>query len=122
MKKIIKILISIIFIIWISILFVVNKNNYDKKKFNVSNINYINQYDSKYIVRNDKNLYLFSLKYNLIFDISLDKVCSKLDNYDIIYRQEDFQYINSYNKDDNLVVEYYDIYDCELISKTSMRG
>lgn len=122
MRKIVIILLSIILTIYVSILFIVKNNKYDKKKINVSMIDYINQYDSKYIVRNDKHLYLFSDKYNLIFDISLDKVCSKLHNYDIIYRQEDFQYINSYYENDNLVVEYYDIHDCKLISKTNMRG
>lgn len=124
MKKYILIFFLIILFIFSLILFITYNNNFNRysSKFKIDDINYINYYDNKYIVRNNENLYLFSNEYNKLFDISLDKVCSNFTNYDIIYRQEDFEYLNDYYEKGNLIYEYYDIHNCNLILKQVLGG
>lgn len=100
-----------------------NNKYYDdiRDKLNVSNV-YVNEYDSKYIVLDDLNLSLYDKDYGFMFSISKNKVCDIKQKYDIIYRKEDFMYIHSYYEGDNLVYEFYNIYNCKLEDKIVLRG
>ena len=83
---------------------------------------YVNEYDSKYIAYDDKELFLYGEDYKLIFSISLEKVCDNDKKYDIIYRHDDFMYMNSYYEKDDLIYEFYNIYDCKFVDKIVLRG
>ena len=83
---------------------------------------YVNEYDSKYIAYDDKELFLYGEDYKLVFSISLEKVCDNDKKYDIIYRHDDFMYMNSYYEKDDLIYEFYNIYDCKFVDKIVLRG
>lgn len=83
---------------------------------------YVNEYDSKYIAYDDKELFLYGEDYKLIFSISLEKVCDNDKKYDIIYRHDDFMYMNSYYEKDDLIYEFYNVYDCKFVDKIVLRG
>lgn len=93
-----------------------------KEKIGLKEISYINKYDDKYLVLDKDNLYLFDNKYEEIIQMDRDKLCENKNNYEIIYRNEDFQYLKDYYKNDELVYEYYNIYDCKLIEKIVLGG
>jgi len=93
-----------------------------KESIRINNISYINKYDDKYLVLDKDNLYLFDSDYNEVIKISRDKLCENKDNYEIIIRDMEFQYLNDYYDKDKLVYEYYNIYDCSLIEKIVLGG
>ena len=127
MKKIVGwIILIIIFISSLLIGYMVNNDQKQiekmKEKIKVNDISYINKYDDKYLVLDKDSLYLFNSKYEEIIKIDRDKLCDNINNYEIIYRNEDFQYLDDYYEKDNLVYEYYNIYNCELIEKIVLGG
>lgn len=125
MKKLLLVVGFIILFIYILICLIISN---DKKYSNNiedklgQDFKYVNEYDSKYIAYDDKNLYLYGGDYKFIFSISLEKVCDNNKMYDIIYRHDDFMYMNSYYEKDDLVYEFYNIYDCKFIDKIVLRG
>lgn len=130
MKKVVLIFIGIVFFFFFTIFIMTfnNNRNLSKEKemviknSSIMDIEYLNKYDNKIIVMDKENLYLFDNKYKLILEISLDKVYDNKKNYDIIYRNEKFMYMNDYLSKGKLVFEYYDIESYEFIDKVILGG
>lgn len=126
MKKVVRWLILIIGFWFLGISYMVNNDeNYSDSliaKLQNDNITYINPYGDWYIVLDKENLYLYDQKYTEIIKISNDNLCQNTNNYEIIYRNESFQYLKDYYQSDKLVYEYYHIYTCELIEKNVLGG
>ena len=127
MKRVV-IYVVVIFLLVISILIGYMLNNdkkyYEKmiKNIKLKDIEYINKYDNKYIVMDKENVYLYNDKYEEIIMIDKDKLCGNTDNYELIYRNKEFQYLNDYYKDSKLVYEYINAYNCEFIEKIVLGG
>lgn len=127
MKRVVKYIVGIVLLV-ISILigYMINndKNYYQEmiKNINLKEIKYINKYDNKYIVIDKDSLYLFDDKYEEILRIDSDKLCDNSDNYELIYRNEEFQYLNDYYQDKKLIYEYFNAYNCEFIEKIVLGG
>lgn len=119
------ILIFIIILLYFSLIFFIVDNNSRKdiiKKLKLDNVSYFNEYDNKYIILDDKNLYVFDKDYEKVFDISLEKICNKDKKYDIIYRKDLLVYMDDYYKDNDLIYDYYDIYTCKKIDSITLGG
>jgi len=125
MKKMVLIIGFVLLFFFLIISYMVNNNSKYldnmEEKFGIDNIKYINKYDNKYVLVDDEYLYLFDYDYRNIISISADKICEKI-NFDIIYRNEEFQYLNDYYLDGNLIYEYYNVYNCKLIEKIVLGG
>ena len=127
MKKIVGYI--VLFIVFISSILIGYMLNNDRKYFNkmkdkigLDNISYINKYNNYYLVLDNENLYLFNSDYEKIIELDKDKLCQNKNNYEIIYRDEDFQYLKDYQIDGDLVFEYVNIYNCKLIEKIVLGG
>jgi len=125
MKKMVLIIGFVLLFFFLIISYMVNNNSKYldnmEEKFGIDNIKYINKYDNKYVLVDDEYLYLFDYDYRNIISISADKICEKI-NFDIIYRNEEFQYLNDYYLDNNLIYEYYNVYNYKLIEKIVLGG
>lgn len=84
---------------------------------NIYNIEYINIYNNYYIVLDSNNLYLITNKYNILLTIDRVLLHSNTNNYDIIYRNDKFMYVNDLSKMNKLRYRYYDIYTYKLIDE-----
>lgn len=130
MKKILKIIICIFFIIFISICYMVYiDNKYNERiisniisKTMIDSVIYYNKYDKYFIVMDNKYLYLLDNKYREIFKVDKIKIYDNINNYDIIYKNDLFMYMKDYYKNDKLIYEYYDLYTYELIDKVVLGG
>jgi len=126
MKKVVKWLILIIGFWFVAISYIViNDQAYFNKlqaKLENNNLSYINPYGEWYIALDNENLYLYDRNYTEIIKISNNNLCQNNEKYEIIYRDEVFQYLKDYYQDDTLVCEYYNIYTCELIEKKVLGG
>lgn len=127
MKKVVGyILLIIVFISSIMVGYMLNNDrkyfNKMKDKIGLDNISYINKYNNYYLVLDNENLYLFNSDYEKIIELDKDKLCQNKNNYEIIYRDEDFQYLKDYQIDGDLVFEYVNIYNCKLIEKIVLGG
>ena len=130
MKKLGLLLCGIIIVI-LGLVFYINYN--DKSYFgsikkeitnntDIKEIKYINVYNNNYIVLNDEYLYLVDDKYNIILEVEEFLIHENRNNYDIIYNDNRFMYLNDVYQDNKLVYEYYDIYTYELIKKVIVGG
>ena len=104
-------------------------NNYvNKLKNNIINstdikkINYINNYDSYYIITDNENIYLVDNNYELILKKDISLVHPNNNNYDIIYKNKTLMYFNNYIKRNVLINEYYDINTYKLIDRVFVGG
>ena len=130
MKKIIKIFIGIIILIFILILGMVrnNKKNYNKMIKEIENntlvkeVVYVNKYNNYFIVEDNEYLYLINDKYKIISEIDINLLYKNSKNYDIIYRDERFMYMEDNYKDGKLYYKYYDIYNYSLIDEIMVGG
>ena len=130
MKKVVKIVIGLIIILFMFITYMV----YDDNKYNnkiiknivknteIKDIIYFNEYNNYYIVKDKDYIYLFDKKYKEIFKVDNVLVYENKKNYDIIYKDELLMYMNDYYKNNRLVYEYYNIYTYELIDKVIVGG
>ena len=126
MKKIIKIFIIIVILLFGMIFFVTEIDNRDTKKLiedisnntQIDNIKYINRYGEYYIVLNDKYLYAINKEYKAISELDKILLYENKNNYDIIYDNELFMYMEEVNN----IYKYYDIYSYELIREVDMGG
>lgn len=91
-------------------------------KTSVEKVNYINKYGNYYIVMNDEYLYLIDDKYEIITKKDKILIYDNKNNYDIIYKDDEFMYFNNYYKNNKLVYEYYSIYTYELIDRVFVGG
>lgn len=130
MKKIIKIFIGIIILIFILILGMVRNNdkNYNKMIKEIENnalvkeVVYVNKYNNYFIVEDNEYLYLINDKYEIISEIDINLLYKNSKNYDIIYRDERFMYMEDNYKDGKLYYQYYDIYNYSLIDEIMVGG
>ena len=130
MKKIIKIFIGIIILIFILILGMVRNNdkNYNKMIKEIENntlvkeVEYINKYNNYFIVEDNEYLYLINDKYEIISEIDINLLYKNSKNYDIIYKDERFMYMEDNYKDGKLYYKYYDIYNYSLIDEIMVGG
>ena len=126
MKKIIKIFIIIVILLFGMIFLVTEIDNRDTKKLiedissntQIDNIKYINRYGEYYIVLNDKYLYAINREYKIISEVDKILLYENENNYDIIYDNELFMYMEEVNN----IYKYYDIYSYELIREVDMGG
>lgn len=106
----------------------IDKNNTKKMKdiilenTKIDNISYVNKYDDKYIVSDDKNTYLFNSKYEEILRIANYLLHENKNNYQIIYKDNALVYLDDYIDKDSVVFKYYDIYTYELIDEIRVGG
>ena len=130
MKKIIKIFIGIIILIFILILGMVGNNdkNYNKMIKEIENntlvkeVVYVNKYNNYFIVEDNEYLYLINDKYEIISEIDINLLYKNSKNYDIIYKDERFMYMEDNYKDGKLYYKYYDIYNYSLIDEIMVGG
>ena len=108
------------------IISVIGIDNRDNKKLindisnntQIDNIKYINRYGEYYIVLNDKYLYAINKEYKAISELDKILLYENKNNYDIIYDNELFMYMEEVNN----IYKYYDIYSYELIREVDMGG
>jgi len=130
MKKVVRIFILIIFVIFVSIyimIYIDNKsiNNIEKyiiKNTDINDIEYINRYGDNYIVKDKKYLYLFNNKYDEIDRLDIKKVYNNKKNYDIVYRDNLFMYMDNYNDKYGVRFKFYDIESYELVDEVLVGG
>lgn len=130
MKKIIIAIISIILILFLSVLFIV-KNN-DKYKDNVLkevNKNYAkdvviaNKYGDKYVVKTKDNIVVLDDKYQEVESISLEEVADfDDDKYELVYRKNQIMYQKKEVKGSKVIYTYYDVKTKEEIDKIEIEG
>lgn len=130
MKKLIKIFISLLIIIFIFILYM----DYNDKRYgdslenkiinntDIKEINYINHYVDYYIVMDMDNLYVLDLKYVEILKIDKILIHENKRKYDMIYKDGIVMYMNDYYKNKKLIYEYYDLYTYELLDRVLVGG
>ena len=129
-KRILIILIVLFVLLYILMSFMVLLNNgFNNRKIDdiidntsVKVIEYFNEYDNYYIVMDNDNLYLFNDEYVELARIDIDLISENKNNYDIIYKDEKFLYMNNYKKKNKIVFEYYDIYEYKLVDKIVVGG
>ena len=130
MKRIVKIFVSIIIFLFIMIMFMIGNDNryYDKIKkiieeeCKIDNIIYINKYNDYYIVKDKEYLYLINSEYRIISEIDNNLLYENKENYDIIYDDEVFMYMDDEYIEDGVIYRYYDIYSYELINEIKVGG
>lgn len=130
MKKVVIAFISLLLFLFIGICIVVNidkNNNKDLeediiKNTNIKKIKYVNKYDNYYIVMDNNNLYLFDKDYDEILKVDTLKLYENRKNYDIVYRNNLFMYMDDCKNKDGVIFKYYDIYTYELIDEIVVGG
>ncbi len=93
-----------------------------KDKFDIEGIKYIKKYDNQYIVMDNEYLNLYNDKYEFIFKVEVKRLCKNKDNYGIIFKDNDFMYLEEKYIRDKLIYKYYNIYDCKLIDEIILGG
>ena len=88
----------------------------------IDNIIYINKYNDYYIVKDKEYLYLINSEYRIISEIYNNLLYENKENYDIIYDDEVFMYMDDEYIDDGVIYRYYDIYSYELINEIKVGG
>ncbi|MGN1358576.1 MAG: hypothetical protein ACI4WU_04335, partial [Bacilli bacterium] len=88
----------------------------------IDNIIYINKYNDYYIVKDREYLYLINSEYRIISEIDNNLLYENKENYDIIYDDEVFMYMDDEYIDDGVIYRYYDIYSYELINEIKVGG
>ena len=129
MKKLIKIFISTLIIVFVFILYMNYNDNKHidelKKKIikntDIKEINYLNTYGEYYIVLDNDNLYVLDKKYVELLKIDKILIHENTRNYDIIY-DEAPMYMRDYYKDNKLHYEYFDLYSYEKINEVLVGG
>lgn len=129
MKKVIITFISLLVMIFIFVMFTVNKNdkynddmvNYIKKNItSLESINYINKYDNYYIVKDNLNVMVIDNDMNIVLSEKLSNIYSSYD--DIVYRLNKLMYVEKIVKDNKVTYNYYDIYNHEEIDSIVVEG
>lgn len=129
MKKVIITFISLLVMIFIFVMFTVNKNDkynddmvsYIKKNItSLESINYINKYDNYYIVKDKDNVMVIDNDMNIVLSEKLSNIYSSYD--DIVYRLNRLMYVEKIVKDNKVTYNYYDIYSYEEIDSIVVEG
>lgn len=129
MKKVIITFISLLVMIFIFVMFTVNKNDkynndmvsYIKKNItSLESINYINKYDNYYIVKDNLNVMIIDNDMNIVLSEKLSNIYSSYD--DIVYRLNKLMYVEKIVEDNKVIYNYYDIYNHEEIDSIVVEG
>lgn len=129
-KRIIILIISIIFVLFIGMYVMIffdnryinNVKDVVSKNTNIKNIAYVNNYDDNYIVVNNEYLYLINSNYEEITRVDLSLMYDNKNDYDIVYKDKTIMYMKDFKNKDGVIFEYYDIYTGELIEKIVIGG
>jgi len=129
MKKLIKIFLSVLIIIFLLITYMDYSDSRYKTKLekmivkntDIKNVTYINAYGDYYIVMDDDNLYVFNDKYVELLKVDKILIHKNDKKYDIIYDEKPM-YMKDYYKDNKLYYEYYDLYSYEKIGEVLVGG
>ena len=130
MKKVVRVFIFIILFIFIgvNIMIFMDKKYIDNiendivKNTKIKNLEYINKYGNSYIVMDLEYLYLFNGKYEEVDKLVIDNVYNNKNNYDIVYRDNIFMYMDNYKNKDGVIFKYYDIETYDLIDEVVVGG
>lgn len=130
MKKVVRVFILVILFMFVSIYIMVyidNKSINDIEKLIIKNtdikdIEYINMYGNSYIIMDKKYLYLFDNKYDEIDKLDVKDIYENKKNYDIVYRDNLFMYMDNYENKDGVIFRYYDIENYELVDEIMVGG
>ena len=130
MKKLLIIFIGIIIVLFIGMCIMIGINNgYINrleediyKNTDISNIEYVNDYNGYYIVKNNEYIYLFNTDYEEITRIKSNLVYDNKNNYDIVYRDKTIMYMDNYKNEEGIIFKYYDIYTYEEVDKVIIGG
>ena len=88
----------------------------------IKDIKYINSYDGYYIVMDSKYIYLFNNDYVEIYKGDISKLYNNKNDYDLIYRDGNIMYMESFKNKDGVIFKYYDIFTYELIDEIMVGG
>lgn len=132
MKKILKIIGTLIIVVLLGILFIsyltnhnedyldnITKNiqeNYDIPE----EITYSNQYGNYYVVKTPSSVIVLNKEYQEVLKESSSVLAPNINNYALIYKTNKLMYENTIVKEDELTYEYYDAKTNELIKTTTM--
>ena len=130
MKKIIKVFICTLLVIFGFVLFMNHNDEYyiNKLKKNIidntelKEISYINYYDGYYIVMDNSFLYLYDNEYKELLSEDQILIHENSNNYDIIYKDNKFIYFSDKIEDNQLIYQYYNLYNYELIDEVLVGG
>lgn len=130
MRKIVVIIVSILILMFIGMNIMIGIDNgyiskIEKdiyKNTDVKKVDYVNEYDKHYIVRNNEYIYLFNNNYEEITRIKLNLVYENKNNYDIVYRDKTIMYMDNYKNEEGIIFKYYDIYTYKEIDKVIIGG
>lgn len=129
MRKLVKIIVFGIIIVYLFICYQVWNDKKDIKKYNkliinntdVEKIDYLNIYGDKYIVMDDDSLYVFDKDYHELLDIDRILIHENKNNYDIVYDLK-LMYQECLEKGNKIIYNYYDIYSYEFIKSVTLGG
>ena len=130
MKKIIKILLSLLAIVIIVILYfsyITDNNNQEKEKlakkitknYNIEEkINYTNEYNNYYILKTDSKVIVLTNDYKEVKKEDLSKLKEISPDLEIIYKTNKFIYEKTIRNKKKITYEYFDALTGEQINKT----
>lgn len=130
MRKVIRIFILVILVMFISISTMIcidnrSINRIEKKiinNTNIKDIEHINKYGNNYIVMDMEYLYLFNDKYEEIDRLDVNYIYDNKKKYDIVYRNNLFMYMDNYKYKNGVIFKYYDIESYEFIDEVMVGG
>lgn len=124
------IIIVVIILIGILSIFIipVTKNNKYKKNIlkdiynntDIKNISYYNKSNNYYIVKDDKNIYVFDLNYDKVYSKDINEIYDS--SLDIVYRRSNLYYEEKVRDKDKLTYKYYDISTYEEVFDIDVGG
>lgn len=132
MKKIGKIILTILSIIIIGILsisYIINQNynSLDQIKEtiqqnypNSGEITYANLYGNYYIFTTETNVIVLNREYKEVLKEKSNVLASNPNEYPLIYKTNKLMYEKTIIQNNNLIYEYYDAKTNKLIKKTTM--
>lgn len=130
-KNIICYIISVVVItILVLSIFIIpaTKNNKYKKNLlkdiynntDIKNISYYNKSNNYYIVKDDKNIYVFDLNYDKVYSKDINEIYDS--SLDIVYRRSNLYYEEKVRDKDKLTYKYYDISTYEEVFDIDVGG
>jgi len=129
LKKIITIILVIAFILWLSIFYIIKKNDkYEENLIEEIQDNYkineeiieVNKYDNKYIIISNTKIIVLNYKYINIFEENKNKLAKNTNNYILVYKNNKLVYENTILKKDKVIYEYYDAYTYEYLDNITL--
>ena len=131
MKKIIIIFICVVVFLFISVVYIVNRNNNylnnilkdikDNSEIK-EDIIYYNKYNNYYIVLTKDNIIVLDKDYQEVYNNNTEKFQDKTKEYEIIYKIDIPMYEETKKEGNKLKYIYYDIYTLEKIDEIEIEG